>query len=121
MPSPGGLAFGAGYVFGPVIPGLFYLAGGTLAIVRTSKKHPSNTFVGIGALSLFAYNTYLFLDRSESRELQRVPRFNFNEAQTRDSMAVFEALASESGASVIIQHEPVDITTLPHYLSYRII
>ena len=51
--------------------------------------------------------------RSESRELKRVPRFNSDEAQTRESMEVFEALARESGARVIIQHEPVDVATLP--------
>ena len=51
--------------------------------------------------------------RSESRELKRVPRFNSDEAQTRESMEVFEALARESGARVIIQHEPVDAATLP--------
>ena len=51
--------------------------------------------------------------RSESRELKRVPRFNSDEAQTRESMEIFEALARESGARVIIQHEPRDIATLP--------
>ena len=51
--------------------------------------------------------------RSESRELKRVPRFNSNEAQTRESMEVFEALARDSGARVIIQHEPADVATLP--------
>jgi glyoxylase-like metal-dependent hydrolase (beta-lactamase superfamily II) len=51
--------------------------------------------------------------RSESRELKRVPRFNTDEAQTRESMEAFEALARDSGARVIIQHEPVDVATLP--------
>ena len=51
--------------------------------------------------------------RSESRELKRVPRFNSDEAQTRESMEAFETLARESGARVIIQHEPADVATLP--------
>jgi len=51
--------------------------------------------------------------RSESRELKRVPRFNTDESQTRDSMEIFEALAKDSGARVIIQHEPADVATLP--------
>ena len=51
--------------------------------------------------------------RSESRELKRVPRFNTDEPRTRVSMDVFEALARESGARVIIQHEPRDVATLP--------
>ncbi len=50
--------------------------------------------------------------RSESRALNRVPRFNFNEAQTMASMAAFEARAADLGAKVIIQHEPADVTPL---------
>lgn len=50
--------------------------------------------------------------RAESRELQRVPRFNFDEAQTRTSMAAFEERAARLGAKVIIQHEPTDIEPL---------
>ncbi len=50
--------------------------------------------------------------RSESRALNRVPRFNTNEEQTMASMAAFEARAASLGAKVIIQHEPADITPL---------
>lgn len=50
--------------------------------------------------------------RSESRALNRVPRFNFNEEQTMASMAAFEARAADLGAKVIIQHEPTDVTPL---------
>ena len=50
--------------------------------------------------------------RSESRALNRVPRFNFNEEQTMASMAAFEARAAALGAKVIIQHEPADIAPL---------
>ena len=51
--------------------------------------------------------------RTESRALKRVPRFNSDEIQTRESMDLFETLAKESGARVIIQHEPADVATLP--------
>ena len=51
--------------------------------------------------------------RQESRDLQRVPRFNTDEVQTRASMAVFEAFVIASGARVIIQHSQADITKLP--------
>ncbi|MDB4077109.1 N-acyl homoserine lactonase family protein [Porticoccaceae bacterium] len=51
--------------------------------------------------------------RTESRELKRVPRFNSDEPQTRESMDLFEILATESGARVIIQHEPADVASLP--------
>lgn len=51
--------------------------------------------------------------RKESRELQRVPRFNFDEAQTLETMAAFEALAEETGAKVVIQHNLEDLASLP--------
>jgi len=50
--------------------------------------------------------------RTESRQLRRVPRFNWSEPATLASMDKFEALAQEIGAKVIIQHEPDDITPL---------
>ncbi len=51
--------------------------------------------------------------RTQSRQLQLVPRFNSDEPQTRKSMQRFEALAKASGARVIIQHELEDINRLP--------
>ena len=50
--------------------------------------------------------------RSESRQLRRVPRFNWDEARTLESMERFDALAEELGAKVIIQHEMDDIEPL---------
>ena len=50
--------------------------------------------------------------RKESRALRRVPRFNWSEPATLESMDKFEALATELGAKVIIQHEPDDIAPL---------
>ena len=50
---------------------------------------------------------------SKSRKLRLVPRFNTNEAETRESMMLFESIASELGARVIIQHEPEDVALLP--------
>jgi glyoxylase-like metal-dependent hydrolase (beta-lactamase superfamily II) len=51
--------------------------------------------------------------RTLSREQKHVPRFNTDEPATRLSMDRFEALATASGARVIIQHEPKDVATLP--------
>ena len=51
--------------------------------------------------------------RAESRQLQRVPRFNTDEAQTRESMEKFESLAKVTDARVVIQHEPLDVNNLP--------
>lgn len=50
--------------------------------------------------------------RKESRDLRRVPRFNWSEPVTLESMDKFEALAEELGAKVILQHEPDDIEPL---------
>ena len=50
--------------------------------------------------------------RSQSRPLNRVPRFNFNQDQTLTSMAAFERRATDQAAKVIIQHEPQDVTPL---------
>lgn len=50
--------------------------------------------------------------RKESRALRRVPRFNWNEPATLESMDKFEALAADLGARVILQHEPDDIAPL---------
>jgi glyoxylase-like metal-dependent hydrolase (beta-lactamase superfamily II) len=49
---------------------------------------------------------------TKSRELQLLT-LNIDEAQTRESMETFEALARKLGARVIIQHEPRDVATLP--------
>ena len=50
--------------------------------------------------------------RKESRVLRRVPKFNWSEPATLESMDRFEALAQELGATVILQHEPDDIVPL---------
>ena len=50
------------------------------------------------------------LDRA--REMRTVPRFNADEAATRESMDAFEALAAETGARVLIQHEGADVEGL---------
>ena len=55
--------------------------------------------------------------RTESRELDRVPQFNTDEASTLASMETFEARAAELGAKVIIQHEPADTDSLPDVMN----
>ncbi len=44
-----------------------------------------------------------------------MPPFNTDRAQTLASMDRFEKLAKETGAKVIIQHEPADIAGLPAF------
>jgi len=47
--------------------------------------------------------------------LKAVPTFNTDRAQSIASMERFEALAKETGAKVIIQHEMQDIAKLPAF------
>jgi glyoxylase-like metal-dependent hydrolase (beta-lactamase superfamily II) len=51
----------------------------------------------------------------EARQKRGVPPFNTSRDQTLASMDKFEALAKETGAKVIIQHEPADIAKLPAF------
>ena len=44
-----------------------------------------------------------------------MPGFNTSREQTLASMDKFEAKAKETGARVIIQHEPADISKLPAF------
>jgi glyoxylase-like metal-dependent hydrolase (beta-lactamase superfamily II) len=51
----------------------------------------------------------------EAREKRGVPPFNTSRKQTLASMDKFEKLAKDTGAKVIIQHEPRDIGKLPPF------
>ena len=51
----------------------------------------------------------------EARAKRGVPPFNTSRSQTLASMDRFEKLAKETGAKVIIQHEPRDIAKLPAF------
>lgn len=50
-----------------------------------------------------------------AREKRAVPGFNTSREQTLQSMDRFEQIARESGAKVVIQHEPADIGKLPAF------
>ena len=52
---------------------------------------------------------------AESRAAKRVPRFNFNRAQTLVSYEMVEKLAVETKAKVIRQHVPEDFDALPKF------
>jgi len=51
----------------------------------------------------------------DAREKRGVPPFNTSREQTLASMDAFEKLARETGAKVVIQHEPRDIALLPAF------
>lgn len=55
---------------------------------------------------------------SENREFSRVPSFNYDVAQTLESMKAFEAYAEKTGARVIIQHEKSDFDAMPKAPEY---
>ena len=86
---------------------------GTVVIFETPGHTPGHTSLQLklpeSGPVLLTGDLY---HRSESRALNRVPRFNINEEQTMASMAAFEARAADLGAKVIIQHEPADVTPL---------
>ena len=50
-----------------------------------------------------------------SRAARRVPRFNFDKAQTLASMDKVEALAKTTGARVVLEHVPADFDALPKF------
>ncbi len=50
---------------------------------------------------------------ADARAKRGVPPFNTDRAQTLASMDRFEKIAKDTGAKVIIQHEPADIGKLP--------
>jgi glyoxylase-like metal-dependent hydrolase (beta-lactamase superfamily II) len=51
----------------------------------------------------------------DAREKRGVPPFNTSREQTLQSMDKFEKLAKDTGAKVVIQHEPRDIGLLPAF------
>ena len=51
----------------------------------------------------------------EAREKRGVPPFNTSREQTLQSMDRFEKVAKDTGAKVVIQHEPRDIGLLPAF------
>lgn len=52
---------------------------------------------------------------TEARAKRGIPPFNSSRDETLASMDKFEAKAKETGAKVIIQHEPADISKLPPF------
>jgi glyoxylase-like metal-dependent hydrolase (beta-lactamase superfamily II) len=52
---------------------------------------------------------------AESRAQRRVPRFNFNKAQTFASMDLVEKLAADTKARVVREHVPEDFDALPKF------
>lgn len=88
---------------------------GTVTIIPAPGPTPGHTVLRVDLAEtgpvLLTGDLY---HRTESRALGRIPRFNSDEDQTRASMQMFEALADQIGAQVIIQHELADLDSLPN-------
>ena len=54
----------------------------------------------------------------ENREYKRIPIFNYDVAQTRESMKKFEAFAQENKAKVYLQHQKDDFNKMPKAPEY---
>ena len=64
---------------------------------------------------LLAGDLYHF---SENRKFKRIPIFNYDLAQTGESMDKFEAFAKEQNAKVYLQHEKEDFLSMPKAPEY---
>jgi glyoxylase-like metal-dependent hydrolase (beta-lactamase superfamily II) len=86
-------------------------------LIKTMPGHTPGSSVLL--LHLEYAGTVLFsgdlITHAEGRRIGAVPVFNFDAAQTRDSLVKFEALAAAENALVIIQHEPMDFEKLPAF------
>lgn len=54
----------------------------------------------------------------ENREHKRVPIFNYDVAETLESMDAFEVFAKERGAKVVLQHQKEDFNKMPKAPKY---
>lgn len=95
--------FGDGTVRILKAPG--HTPGHQVLLVRLAKSGPV-------ILSGDLYHT------RENRKYQRVPSFNASRAETLASMNRIETLASNLGARIIIQHDPVEFAALPRAPGY---
>jgi glyoxylase-like metal-dependent hydrolase (beta-lactamase superfamily II) len=89
---------------------------GSVTIYRTPGHTPGHTVLLVrlpkaGAVILAGDMWHI----AESRAARRVPRFNFDKAQTLASMDKVEALAAANHARVIREHVIADFETLPAF------
>jgi glyoxylase-like metal-dependent hydrolase (beta-lactamase superfamily II) len=85
-----------------VIPAPGHTPGHTVLLVRLARAGPVLLSGDMWHLA-------------ESRAARRVPRFNFDRAETLRSMDKVEALARETNARVVRQHVPEDFEALPRF------
>ncbi len=92
---------------------------GSVTILATPGHTPGHTSLLVNLKNsgpvLLTGDHYHLL---ESREKRIVPVFNTDEEETRRSMDRFEALATETGARVVVQHALEDLETMPKAPGY---
>lgn len=92
---------------------------GTVVIKPASGHTPGHQVLFIDLASygpvVLSGDLYHF---PESRELQRVPLFNHDEAQTLSAMAAVEAFLDDTGAELWIEHDSVHHATLKKAPAY---
>lgn len=96
-------------VFGDGLVKIIPTPGHTIGHQSLSLQLPS---YGPVVLSGDLYHT------PENRKEKRAPRFNYDVAQTRESMEKMEAFLTENGAKLIIQHNMEDYESLPKIPAY---
>ncbi|HEY0438328.1 MAG TPA: N-acyl homoserine lactonase family protein, partial [Phenylobacterium sp.] len=89
---------------------------GSVTIVRTPGHTPGHTVLLVrlpkaGPVILSGDMWHM----AESRAARRVPRFNFDRAQTLASMDTVEKLAADTHARVVREHVMEDFTALPKF------
>jgi len=89
---------------------------GSVTIYRTPGHTPGHTVLLVklpkaGPVILAGDMWHI----AESRQARRVPRFNFDKAQTLASMDKVEKLAADTHAKVIREHVIADFETLPAF------
>lgn len=89
---------------------------GSVTIYRTPGHTPGHTVLLVrlpkaGPVILAGDMWHM----AESRQARRVPRFNFDKAQTLASMDVVEKLAADTHARVVREHVMEDFTALPKF------
>ena len=88
---------------------------GIVTVIRTPGHTPGHLalLVRLADTTLLLFGDLYHM--RENRTHRRVPKFNVDRELTLQSMDKFEALAKETGARVIVQHDIRDIATLPAF------
>jgi len=89
---------------------------GSVTIIQTPGHTPGHTVLLVrlpnaGPVLLTGDMFHL----AESRERHLVPSFNTDRAQTVESQATIERVATETGARVVRQHVPEDFASIPAF------